>query len=84
LKSYNQKIQNEARPVWCQFQQIFKEHNVKLDISLCVTDSAMLLKGWAGNMKRKNGEDYEEAVIKLMWNSTAKLLQEKLSKNYRL
>jgi hypothetical protein len=44
----------------------------------------MLLKGWAGNMKRKNGEDYEEAVIKLMWNSTAKLLQEKLSKNYRL
>jgi hypothetical protein len=70
--------------VWCQFQQIFKERNVKLDISLCVTDSAMLLKGWAGNMKRKNGEDYEEAVIKLMWNSTAKLLQEKLSKNYRL
>jgi hypothetical protein len=37
----------------------------------------MLLKGWAGNMKCKNGE---EAVIKLMWNSTAKLLQEKLSK----
>jgi hypothetical protein len=44
----------------------------------------MLLKGWAGNMKRKNGEDYEEGVIKLMRNSTAKLLQEKLLKNYRL
>jgi hypothetical protein len=28
--------------------------------------------------------NYEEAVIKLMWKSTAKLLKEKLSKNYRL
>jgi hypothetical protein len=41
----------------------------------------MLLKGWTGNMKRKNGDNYEEAVIKLMWKSTAKLLKEKLSKN---
>jgi hypothetical protein len=41
----------------------------------------MLLKGWTGNMKRKNGDNYEEAVIKLMWNFTAKLLKEKLSKN---
>jgi hypothetical protein len=40
----------------------------------------MLLKGWTGN-KRKNGDNYEEPVIKLMWNFTAKLLKEKLSKN---
>jgi hypothetical protein len=39
----------------------------------------MLLKGWTGNMKGKSGDNYEEVVIKLMWNSTAKLLKEKLS-----
>jgi hypothetical protein len=42
-------------------------------------DSTMLLKEWTENMKRKNGDNYEEAVIKLMWNSTAKLLK----KNYQ-
>jgi hypothetical protein len=41
----------------------------------------MLLKEWTENMKCKNGDNYEEAVIKLMRNSTAKLLKERLSKN---
>jgi len=35
------------------------------------------MKSLAFNMKKINGEDHKEGVVKLMWNGTAKILQEK-------
>ncbi|CAH0558871.1 unnamed protein product [Brassicogethes aeneus] len=38
---------------------------------------ANIMKDYAYNMKKMDGEDYKEGTIKTMWNQTAKLLQEK-------
>ena len=35
-------------------------------------------------MKKKNGEDYKEYVVKTIWNSTAKMVQEKYFKDYKI
>ena len=35
-----------------------------------------VLEDFAFNMKKKNSEDYKESVVKVMFNSTAKHLQE--------
>ncbi|KAF2890094.1 hypothetical protein ILUMI_16079 [Ignelater luminosus] len=47
-----------------------------LEESTSKEESAIALKNWAFNMKRKDGENYKESVDKIMWNSTAKQLQE--------
>ncbi|KAJ8977541.1 hypothetical protein NQ317_011232 [Molorchus minor] len=38
---------------------------------------ANIMKDYAYNMKKMDGEDYKEGTIKTMWNQTAKSLQEK-------
>ncbi|KAJ3666470.1 hypothetical protein Zmor_001911 [Zophobas morio] len=41
-----------------------------------------ILKDWAFTMKRKDGSDYKEGVVKCIWNVSAKLLQEQYFKNH--
>jgi hypothetical protein len=62
--------------VWTQFTNFLVEKNYKLEASTSLEDLNAILKSWACNMKRKDGSDYKEGVIKQMWNVTAKLVQE--------
>ncbi|KAH0812938.1 hypothetical protein GEV33_009853 [Tenebrio molitor] len=62
--------------VWGQFQCFCKERNYKFEKSSSKDELANMLKDWGFNMKRKDGEDYKESVVKITWNFTAKQLQE--------
>lgn len=31
-----------------------------------------ILKDWAFNMRNKDGNEYKESAVKIIWNSTAK------------
>lgn len=70
--------------VWSQFECFCKEKNYKLEKSTSKDELANILKDWGFNMKRKNGEDYKESVVKVMWNSTAKQLQEFYYNEYKV
>jgi hypothetical protein len=70
--------------VWSQFLNFCKEKNYKLSESTPKEKLVEILKDWGFNMKRINGEDYKEAVVKLMWNSTAKQLQEMYFKSFQI
>jgi hypothetical protein len=65
------------RSVWEQFLSFCREKNYYFDASTSLNQLASILKDWAFNMKRQDGTDYKESVVKVMWNSTAKQLQEK-------
>jgi hypothetical protein len=43
-----------------------------------------ILKSWACNMKKQDGSDYKETVVKYMWNVTAKLEQEMYFNNWNI
>ncbi|KAF2890119.1 hypothetical protein ILUMI_16054 [Ignelater luminosus] len=43
-----------------------------LEESTSKEESAIALKDWAFNMKRKDGENYKESVDKIMWNCSFK------------
>lgn len=47
---------------------------------MSVVQLANILEDFAFNMKKKIFEDYKESVVKVIWNSTAKQLQE-ITKN---
>jgi hypothetical protein len=44
---------------------------------------ASILCDWAFNMKKNNGKDYKESAVKTIWNTSAKMLQEKYFKDYK-
>lgn len=70
----NTKISSAS--IWKQFQLFCDERGYKLEEKTSTTKLAVILKDYGFNMKKQNGEDYKEAVIKTMWNKTAKLMQE--------
>lgn len=83
---------NESQPrntvktkknIWKQFIQFCAEKKYTLDKSTSNENLALILKDWAFNMRKVNGEEYKESVIKTMWNVTAKLLQEKYMKEHQ-
>lgn len=70
------------RTVWNQFALFCTERKYVLDGSTTTEQLADVLKDWGYNMKKMNGDDYKESVVKAMWNQTAKLLQEKYYKEF--
>lgn len=63
--------------IWKQFMQFCSERNYNLDGNTPVAEIARILEDWAYNMKKRDGTDYKEYVIKTIWNTTAKCIQEK-------
>lgn len=63
--------------VWNQFSAFLETRKYVLDADTTIEKIAEILKDWAHNMKKANGEDYKEKVVKTMWNQTAKMVQEK-------
>lgn len=69
---------------WRQFMDFCKSKNFEINENTTVPEIASILKSWAFNMKRKDGTDYKEAVIKTLWNNIAKTLQEMYFKQHNL
>ncbi|KAJ3648473.1 hypothetical protein Zmor_020274 [Zophobas morio] len=67
---------NSRNSIWRQFEKFCGERKYVFDGNTSTEKLAFILKDWGYNMKKVDGNDYEEAVIKTMWNVTAKQLQE--------
>lgn len=77
LKSIPKNTKHSKTSIWKQFTAFCKEKEYELLQDTPTEVLSNILKDWAFNMKKRNGEDYKEYVVKTMWNSTAKMLQEK-------
>ncbi|KAJ3646224.1 hypothetical protein Zmor_023819 [Zophobas morio] len=67
---------NSRNSIWRQFEKFCGERKYVFDGNTSTEKLAVILKDWGYNMKKVDGNDYKEAVIKTMWNVTAKQLQE--------
>lgn len=70
--------------IWNQFSEFCTVRGYNLDESTTVEQIATILKDWAFNMKKRNGEEYKEGVIKTSWNITAKKLQVMFFEKYSM
>lgn len=68
--------------VWKQFEAFCKERVYSLNGDTSIPQVAEILKDFAFNMKKRDGSDYKEGVVKTQWNRIAKLLQEKFHKEF--
>ncbi|CAH1102153.1 unnamed protein product [Psylliodes chrysocephalus] len=62
--------------VWKQFTSFCDEREYVLEEEMPVERLALILKDWSFNMRKIDGSDYKECVVKTTWNTSAKLLQE--------
>ena len=63
--------------VWKQFTNFCEERKYELKVDTTTEHLAFIMKDFAFNMRKIDGNDYKESVVKTIWNTTAKLLQEK-------
>jgi uncharacterized lipoprotein len=88
LEEIEESIRNTAQHrsfqnyVWTQFDTFCKEKGYVLNDSATIEQIASAMADWAFNMKKCDGKDYKETVVKVLWNSTAKQLQEKYFTRY--
>ncbi len=75
---------NTQNSIWRQFMAFCNERNFKFEKETSIKSLADILEDWAFNMKKSNDEEYKEGVIKTIWNTTAKMLQEKYFKEYNV
>lgn len=76
------KTRNTKNSIWKQFKAFCKEKHYSLEKDTTTDELANILTDWGYNMKKSNGEDYKEAVVKTMWNVTAKILRETYFEKY--
>lgn len=69
--------------IWSQFLEFCSYRNYELAEQSSEDCLANILQDWAYNMRKKDGTEYKEAVVKLMWNVSAKLLQKKYLDEYK-
>lgn len=63
--------------IWTQFMEFCKIRQYCLESNTTEDALANMLQDWAYNMRKKDGSEYKENVVKLLWNVTANLLQKK-------
>ncbi|KAJ8915443.1 hypothetical protein NQ315_003204 [Exocentrus adspersus] len=69
--------------IWKQFMEFCDEKSYNIDDKdISTLQLAHVLEDFAFNMKKRNGEDYKECVVKVMFNSTAKQLQKMFFEKY--
>lgn len=83
-KSIPQSTKNTKSSIWRQFMEFCQIRNYELSEITPLQNIADMLKDWAYNMKKKTGEDYKEYAVKTIWNSTAKMIQEKYFSEYNI
>lgn len=62
--------------VWRQFMEFCTARGYKFEKLTPTEELAKMLQDWAYNMRKSDGTDYKEGTLKLIWNKTAKMLQE--------
>lgn len=63
--------------VWTQFRNFCGERSYDISSkALSVEKLGEILMDWGYNMRKADGTHYKELVVKLMWNSVAKQIQE--------
>ena len=67
-----------------QFNSFCADRQYELSENTSIEDLAKIMEDWGYNMKKQNGENYKEIVIKSMWNITAKMLQQKYNSEYNI
>ena len=75
---------NTQSSIWRQFDEFCRAKDYSLNYDTPIEEIAQILTDWAYNMKKKNGDDYKESVVKTIWNTTAKLVQEMYFKNFNI
>lgn len=70
--------------IYNQFLKFCEEKDYRLDADTPVEQICIILKNWGYNMKKCDGGDYKEAVVKTMWNVVAKKVQEMYCKKYNV
>lgn len=81
----NVKPKNTERSdkyVWKQFTEFCLARSFEIEKMSTDKDLCNILKDWAYNMRKSDGSDYKEGVVKLLWNKTAKMLQELYFEKY--
>lgn len=68
---------------WKQFTDFCLEKSYNFDREdISVEELGLILEDFGFNMRRKDGTNYKESVVKVLWNSTVKQLQEHFYKRY--
>lgn len=71
--------------VWKQFDKFCKERKYDVETEPLASEKINdILKDWGFNMKKTDGIDYKELVVKQMWNSVAKQIQELYFKKFQI
>ncbi|KAF5290970.1 hypothetical protein FQR65_LT11488 [Abscondita terminalis] len=70
--------------IWRQFSTFCDAKGYKFEPDTSLETLNVILQDWAFNMRKCNGEDYKEAVVKTIWNTTAKMLQSKYYKEFNV
>ena len=91
VENIKQEIQNltprntkkNKESVWKQFIEFCTEKSYDIENS-SIEQLANILEDYAFNMKKRDGGDYKESVVKLMWNVTAKQLQEMMFTKFKI
>lgn len=78
----NTKINKESQ--WNQFMAFCASAGFDLSQNTTTAEIASILKHYACNMRRRDGQEYKESVIKTLWNSAAKRIQEKFFDEYNV
>lgn len=81
-KSVPENTVKTQKSVWNQFLLFCKEKQYHLLEETTAEQINKILKDWAVNMKKVNGEEYKEGVVKTMFNIVAKIIQEMYYKKY--
>ena len=66
--------------IWKHFMEFCSEKNYTFGRDTSASELASILKCWAFNMRKINGEP----AVKVLWNVTAKLLMEKYFNEYNI
>lgn len=70
--------------IWRQFSTFCDAKGYKFERDTSIDKLNDILQDWAFNMRKCNGEDYKEAVVKTIWNTTAKMLQSKYYNEFNI
>lgn len=81
-KSVSDNTKRSKAYIWGQFTAFCSERNYQFDGETTDIYLANILKDWAYNMRKMDGQDYKESTVKTVWNTTSKILMEKFYNEY--
>lgn len=85
IENYTPKNTKRSKNmVWNQFTAFCEVRKYVLCETTSLDMLASILTDWAFNMKKRDGLDYKESVVKVIWNSTAKQIQQLFYNKYKI